>query len=165
MKDERTIEPNKIHLVKLQTIKGTIDTAVNAPNIQVQEHAFNFDVSIGIKAEDKVIGIIFKVDIQALGPNKTKLGLTASYTHELVFEIDNLDDFIDIQEQGQEPKVDRLMLGTLLGISYSTVRGIVFTRTQGTALTTALTGVVMPVVDPKNFIKKEEEPLQQEQNP
>jgi hypothetical protein len=152
MKEGRKIEPDKIHLVKIQTIKGNIETPVNTANITVEDYDFKFDVSIGVKAEDNVIGIMFEVDIQAIGLNRDKLNLKASYTHELVFEIENLDDFTDPQEDSPEPKVDSLMLGTLLGIAYSTVRGIVFTRTQGTALN----GVMMPVVDPKKFIKNED---------
>ena len=152
MKEGRVIDPAKIYLVSVQTIKGSIDTPRVTSGIAVEEYDFDFDVSIGVNDADNVIGIIFKVDINALGHDKKKLDLKASYTHEFVFEVENLDEFIEVIEGATEPKVDRLMLGTLLGIVYSTIRGIVYTRTQGTAFN----GVILPVVDPKRFIKNDE---------
>lgn len=153
MKEGRIIEPEKIHLVQIKTVKGLINTELDALDAHVSEYDFNFDVSVGVNANERIVGILFKVAITALGSQKEVLQLNASYTHELVFEVENLEDFTDPQENMPEPKVDKFMLGTLLGIAYSTIRGIVYTRTQGTALK----GVLLPVVDPKRFIKTEEE--------
>jgi hypothetical protein len=160
MKEGHIIQPDKIHLVRLQTLKGTINNEVSTGGAPVKEFDFNFDASIGVNANDKVIGVKFSVDIEALGPNKEKLSLAASYTHELLFVIDNLDEFTDPVEGAPEPKVDRLMLSTLVGIAYSTVRGIVYTRTQGTELK----GILLPVIDPKKLLKPEEPAQTPKQN-
>jgi hypothetical protein len=160
MKDGRTIDPDKIHLVRLQTIKGAINNEGDSPGAEVKEYGFKCDAAIAINAKDKVIGIKLEVVMDALGANKEKMGLTANYTHELVFVVDNLDDFTDLAEEGKEPKVERLMLGTLLGIAYSTVRGIIYTRTQGTPFAKAL----LPVADPKTFIKPTDAPKPETKN-
>ena len=152
MKEGRTIQPEKILLARLQTLKGAINNEISTADDPVKEYDFKFDASIGVKVEDKVIGVKLSVDIEALGREKQKLSLAASYTHEFIFIIDNLDEFTDMVENQPEPKVDRLMLATLVGIAYSTVRGIVYTRTQGTELK----GILMPVIDPKKLLKPEE---------
>ena len=61
----------------------------------------------------------------------------------MVFRVDNLDDFIEPQEKGN--LIDGGLGSTLISIIYSTVRGIIFTRTQGTSLGL----VIIPVIDPK----------------
>ena len=154
MKEGRIIEPDKIHLVRLQTLKGTISNEVATTDAPVKQYDFNFDASIGVNGKDRVIGVKLSVVIEGLGPDKQKLSVAASYTHELIFVIDNLDDFTDPVENAPEPRVDRIMLATLVGIAYSTVRGIVYTRTQGTELK----GILLPVIDPKKLLKSEELP-------
>jgi hypothetical protein len=158
MKADRIIAPDKIHLVRLKTIQGAINNEGPSPDIEVKGYAYKSDAKIAINIVEKVIGIRLDVLMEGLAANREKLGLTARYTHELVFVVDNLEDFTDPAVEGKEPTVDPLILGTLLGIAYSTVRGILYTRTQGTPFASAL----LPVVDPKTFIKSAETPQPQE---
>ena len=160
MKDGRIIEPEKIHLVRLQTVKGTLNSEAYGVNGPIKEYDYKFDASIGVNASEKIIGVKLLVDVKAMTPGQDTSELVASYTHESVFVIDNLDDFTDPVENQPEPKVDRLMLATLVGIAYSTVRGIVYTRTQGPDFK----GILLPVIDPKKLIKLEETPPAIEQN-
>ncbi|MBL0233813.1 MAG: hypothetical protein IPQ08_09120 [Chitinophagaceae bacterium] len=99
-----------------------------------------------------IIGVLLSVFIQAIDSNGTELDQRGSYTHELVFRIQNLEDFIKYTEpkEGEKvPEVDYLLVSTLVSISISTVRGIVFSRTQGTSLGS----VILPIVDPKKFLE------------
>jgi hypothetical protein len=153
MNKDRKIDPEKIHLVKLQTIKGTLDNEAYGEDASVKAFDYNFDASIGVNAQERIVGVKLLVEIKVARPGTNELALVASYTHELVFVIDNLYDFTDPIENQPEPKVDRLMLGTLVGVAYSTVRGIIFNRTQGTKLQ----GILLPVIDPKKLVKQEEQ--------
>lgn len=83
---------------------------------------------------------------------KTLKGNIDSATHEIVFKVENMDDFIDQAEKPEDTVMDYMLMATLVGIAYSTVRGIIFTRTQGTSLNT----VILPVVDPKKIIRPDE---------
>lgn len=152
MKDGRIIEPDKIHLVRLQTIKGTLNSEAYGGNGPVKDYDYKFDASIGVNAREKIVGVKLLIDVKATISGQDTSELVASYTHELVFIIDNLEDFADSVENQPEPKVDRLMLATLLGIAYSTVRGIIYTRTQGPDFK----GILLPVIDPKKLLKPEE---------
>jgi len=160
MKDGRKIEPEKIHLVKLQTLKGLLDNAAYGKDRPINDYDYFFDASIGVNATEKVVGVKLVVEVKAIKTAQEPSELVAAYTHELIFVIDNLDDFTDVLEGQPQPKVDRLMLGTLLGITYSTVRGIIYTRTQGENMK----GILLPVIDPKQLLKPEENPQALEQN-
>lgn len=153
MKEGRTIQPDMIHLVRLQTLKETINNEVGTRENPVKEFDLNFTVCLGVNAKDKVIGFEFSTDVQAFGPNGEKLNLAASFTHEIVFVIDNLDEFTDSVEGGTKPEVDWQMMQTLIGIAYSTLRGIVYVRTQGTPLK----GILLPVIDAKKLLSREDQ--------
>jgi hypothetical protein len=80
--------------------------------------------------------------------------IKASFTIQFDFEIENIEDFLiySTDTEGTEEKtvqVDANLGATLMGIAYSTARGIILTRTGGTALE----GIVLPVVDPMTLVK------------
>lgn len=150
MTKDRKIEPEKISIQALQTIKGSIESPANLSFATNGEHSFEFDLQYAVSPGEKNVGIIIEAIIKGIWPSQPSIQVKASFTHELVFKVENLDDFIDIVE-GSAPIVDKLMMGTLIGIAYSTIRGIIYTRTQGTALK----GAILPVVDPKKFISQQ----------
>jgi hypothetical protein len=59
------------------------------------------------------------------------LGVKVEYGIEFHFEVENLNDFAKEQQDGTF-QLDAAMGATLLGIAFSTARGIIFERTRGT---------------------------------
>lgn len=147
---DRKIEPVKIQILSIKTLKGNIHAGDGLDTAAVDRHKFDFELGVGFNAEEKIIGLELTVNIQAISKTAEPLDLTASYTHEFIFQIENFDDFINKEGEQQEIKIDRIMAGTLAGIAYSTVRGIILTRTQGTSLN----AVVLPVIDPKTLLSE-----------
>lgn len=147
MKADRIIEPEKIHMVSLKTLKGNINGSSTIEENMITGHTFDFTVGIGVDPDEKVVGLEMVINIRATGKGNEDLGVEGSYTHEVVFQVENLDDFLDLTED-EPPVIDRIMNATLTGIAFSTIRGIIFTRTQGTSLGT----VILPVVDPKKVM-------------
>lgn len=148
MKEGRIIEPEKIHIVNLQTQKGNIEGVAGNNKVNIKGHSYECIAGIGIDASKNLVGIELTIDIEAINESDEKLGISGSYTHEIVFRVENLNDFLEIHEDGSAPSIDFLMNATLTGIAFSTVRGIIFSRTQGTSLGT----VILPVVDPKKIV-------------
>ena len=146
MKEDRKIDPEKIEMVSLKTLQGNI-SGENIDPKSIKGYTYGFIVGTGIDPEQRIVGIELTVNIQAVGHGDKDLPVSGSYKHEAVFHVENLDDFIDIQEGEQLPILDALMNATLIGIAFSTVRGIIYSRTQGTLLNT----VILPVVDPKKL--------------
>lgn len=142
------IKPDLIHIITLNVYKALVNTSkeyldnpVNIENIQVkyaQDSAFNFNEN-GIRIRLEVI-------LDALNKDNEAIGLNAEYGVEFHFVVDNMNEFI--VEEGKTKKLKGILGGTLMGISYSTIRGIVFDRTQGTFFR----GVILPVIDPNELI-------------
>ncbi len=147
MNPDRIIEPAKIHVVSLKTLKGNIDASPGIDADMIKGHSYDFIVGTGVNTEEKIVALELTIDIKAMGKGNQVLPITGSYTHEIVFMVENLDDFMDITEN-EPPVMDGILNGTLTGIAFSTVRGIIFSRTQGTSLGT----VILPVIDPKKIM-------------
>lgn len=142
--------PELIHITSMNVYKASVSTSneyLNEPkkfeNIGVeyaQDTAFNFD--------DSAIRIRLEVKLDAVDEKNNSLGLSADYGIEFHFEVENFKDFVS--EEKDTNKVSGLLGSTLMGIAYSTARGIVFDRTQGTFFK----GIILPVIDPKGLVVK-----------
>lgn len=147
MNADRKIDANKIQILSIKTLKGNIDAQSDANTESIAEHSFNIELETGLNLEEKVVGLKLVVQIDALDKNDKPVNIRGSYTHEVIFRVENLNDFVDTNEAAGN-KIDGTLGSTLVSIAYSTVRGILFIRTQGTSL-----GVVtLPVVDPLKLI-------------
>lgn len=152
MNPEKKIEPEKIQIVNIRTIKGNIEAPTDVNMEVIAGHKFNFEAELGFNKAEKLVGIQLMVYIDAMDKGGSLLNITGSYTHEVVFRVDNIDDFVqlDTDEKAREIfQIDELMGSTLMSITYSTVRGIIYSRTQGTSLGM----VILPVIDPKKLLE------------
>ncbi len=72
----------------------------------------------------------------------TSLGVEAEFMIDYIYIVENLSDYI-LQHNG-DTLVHPILGATLLGISFSTTRGIVMERTKGTPFA----GFILPVINP-----------------
>ena len=149
MNKDRIIDPEKIHVVDIKTSKGSIDAATDVDTNAIAGHRFQFELGTGLTADEKVVGLNLQVNIEAVDIENNVLQIKGSYTHEIIFVIDNLEDFLELDEETEHKyRIDALLGSTIAGIAFSTVRGIIFTRTQGTSLG----AVILPVINPQKLI-------------
>ncbi|MDX2049196.1 MAG: hypothetical protein SFU87_20595 [Chitinophagaceae bacterium] len=146
MSSVRKIDADKIHILSIRTLKGNIDASSEANTDKIASHQFNFELATGLNPTEKVVGLQLLVNINAVDKDDKPLSIRGSYTHEMLFHVDNLDEFIETSESGNV--IDAGLGSTLISIIYSTVRGIICTRTQGTSLGL----VVLPVIDPRKLM-------------
>jgi hypothetical protein len=147
MKEERKIDADKIHILAIKTLKGNIECLAEDDTNKISGHLFSFKLDTGLATESRLVGMKLLVDIKAIDKQEKELTITGSYTHEMIFKIGNLDDFI-LKEEGKE-KLDAGLGSTLASIIYSTVRGIIYNRTQGTSIGV----VILPVVAPLKLME------------
>ncbi len=144
MIDNPVIDVSKITLVSIKTLKGSIEEAESYKD----EFSFEFATSTNVGRDLKHFRFIIDVNISMHQANKV-INKAAHYSIEFIFLIDNLEDFVDIDEKGTTANVHPDLGVTVAGIAYGTIRGIIYQRTQGTALD----GIILPVIDPSNLLK------------
>ena len=147
MEEQEKVIPDKIHLIRAKTIAGFLNHAEDIEDDEIKGFSSSFNFTTAYSIESKRIKNTLSIEIKAEKEENTFIELEAGYTVEFTFEIDNLEELSEKQEDGTV-KISIHLAATLAGICYSTLRGIVLTRTQGTPLN----GMIMPVINPYTLL-------------
>jgi len=111
-----------------------------------ENYSIQFGHENAVDFEAKAIRIRLETILDGMNDKDEKLGVHAEYGIEFHFHVDNLEDFVEENENGKQ--VDSVLGTTILSIAFSTSRGIIIERTQGTYLE----GIILPVIDPKELL-------------
>jgi len=142
------IVPEKILLQNIRVINGNIDTD---PDFDIKEaNGFEtyFEVNTGINEKDHVVRLVIAVKFTGMNKSGEPLKANAKYEVDFLFKIENFKDFIVKEKESDEIRLHSILGTTLAAISYSTLRGIVLTRLQGTILD----GIILPVINPADLL-------------
>lgn len=152
MKKEKRVDPDKIQVLNIRTVKGNISGTADVSENMIGGHHFNFELGTGVDLKEKIVGLQLTVDITVQDKEGAVLDLKGSYTHEIIFSIENLEEFVTEESyselENKQFTIDGMLGSVLVSIAYSTIRGIIFIRTQGTSLGS----VILPIVDPKKLM-------------
>lgn len=144
------IIPEKITILQVKLYRTNLD--LTDFFLSNPAHVENFRVNFGhdteFDFESKSIRIRLEIMLEGLDEKEELIGIKAEYGIEFVFHVENLEEFIS--ETDSMKAVDSILGITLLSMAYSTSRGIVLQRTQGTYFD----GIILPVVDPKELLQK-----------
>jgi len=151
-KENIKIIPEKIQIFGLRVLSGQIncppDIALQNPQIEGCLTDINAEFKVNRKAKN--ILYIINVKLNAVGPERKPLPIEAQFSIEIRFHVENFDDYV-ITSTDKNIVIKGVLAVSLAGIAYSTARGVIATRTEGTILK----GVLIPVVDPKSIISKQ----------
>lgn len=140
-KKQSAIIAEKIHLIKLDVVKQKIDGIAFK---QEKEHKLNVGhkFMFNLDAERVKIELAFSFEDN----DKNKL---IFFQIDFHFQVEHLSDFYQMKEKAQ-PVFYASILATLLGISLSTARGIIFEKLQNAGIK----NVIIPVVSPHKMLAK-----------
>ena len=141
-----------IDLVTLDDIVVTNATIHNPNNIKLakSEYSINFWFTPGVNVAEKKIRLILTCEIKSTSPSDEHAVITGTFDLAYYFKIDNLEELIKkIKENNDEVIIDNAVSISLANIAYSTSRGIIFTRCQGTALGK----VIIPILPNDKIVK------------
>ncbi|KAB1068270.1 hypothetical protein F6U93_07200 [Tamlana haliotis] len=141
MNKEVKIEPEKIHLFHVNIVESAIKDVT-------QKEDNNFTINIAqttmhnLKDERVKIGLF--VD---LIDDNVSSDAKAHFVFDFHFKIDELSSYYELKEDNS-PIFAGTLIATLLGISFSTARGIIFERLSNTNMQ----GMILPVVSPQKML-------------
>ncbi|EAY23884.1 hypothetical protein [Microscilla marina] len=150
--ERAAIQPDKIQVSRVTVFKSNIEASTSFLNGRATpvSHKFSFSQETGLDLEQSLIGIRLYVLLDGQDENDELLELKGRFGIEFEFEVENLRDFVEVKNSG-EIILDAVFAATIMGIAYSTARGIVFQKTEGTILS----GVILPILDPASLLKKD----------
>jgi len=121
------------------------------PNCPPPTDSFSYSQNSAFNFDQKNIRIRLEILLDGIDEQETLIGVQGDFGLDFHFHIENIEEFIE-ESEGNKKISDNLGT-TLISIAYSTARGIVLERTQGTFLN----GTILPVIDPKELLKNAKE--------
>ena len=151
IKKQNKLEKNKI-MYGLKSIRVN-SFSIETPKQKVNENEpvlydFNVIPEIKYNLAENLILVALQGTVKIKQTSEKVLEINVAF----IFAAKDLNSFILQNEKGIwdfKDKKDEGLIITLLSISLSTLRGIIYEKTRGTIMDS----VVMPVMDPSTFIK------------
>jgi hypothetical protein len=145
-KTKSIIEPEKIHLRTIENVLVSIDDLEERLN---KKDAVSISLAhlSGCNIDDKryLLGLMAIFEM-TLGPEKIEKKCVFRYNFH--FEVENLEMMYEMNESGI-PVFKKLFVATLAGISYSTLRGIVYEKTSNSNWGS----LILPVINPSKLLE------------
>lgn len=147
-------DPQNIDILDVRTVSfsatnpGEPLTVIDAED--VKQYRYRFGYRRGINEDEKLVRIILYVYILGLLPGKKKYRKIGHITTESFFYLEDFDDWVEyiVSETGEEFGIfDEFMNDTLVGLAYSTTRGILLRLGNNSILEDC----ILPVVDPSRL--------------
>ncbi|PSR11778.1 MAG: hypothetical protein C7N36_14795 [Bacteroidetes bacterium] len=144
-KKQPQVIPEQIHLTSINIIKAHLETSDAFLENPVKAYGFQFGLAhkMAHNMTDNRSRCRLYFTLKAHDESENPIGIDLEYGIEFHFVVENLSDFI-LPKENDSFQMDAAIAATLLGMAYSTARGIVYERTRGTFLD----GVLLPVIDP-----------------
>ncbi|WP_291402981.1 hypothetical protein [Daejeonella sp.] len=140
-------DPSQIRLKEFKLLKEQIEIPQDFDSIQVEGFHLDNGLQLGFNLEEHLVKADFKVKINTKGQGHNQDESYANFHLIFIFRIDNLEDFA-------KPNKNNLielhpdLANALASITYSTSRGVLLTKLQGTALG----NFILPVINPNDLI-------------
>ena len=141
------VDPNQIHLRNIVLLGSSLEADDNF--LKSPSKPPSCEVKLGHSSDGNPNSNRFNIrlEIQLAGQDQQgqALGIKTRFLIHFEFEVDNLSDFILHRDEAHTTiGIEATLMLTLFNISYSTARGMVLSRTQGTFFD----GVILPIIDP-----------------
>jgi hypothetical protein len=143
--DDFDIEHLKIFDIAINNAAIENNTALTV--LEKDNYRFDIDYNFlpGINLPQKRIRIIFTCDIKTFTNSGEAVDIKGRFEIAYFFEIENLDKLATV---GDEIEMNLDLITSLADIAYSTSRGIIYTRCQGTILQK----LILPVMSTKKLV-------------
>lgn len=162
MKDEKNavFDPSKAAITKIQIIKANSNSAVDDID-RVRSYSTGIKYDLGFNMNKGLIRSEIEIKIQTVSKVDDFEEALSDFYISFLFKIDNLKELV-IVEKLKDGKlkylVDSDLSISIASMTYSTARGILFTRLQGTVFK----DFILPVVSSDELIKKDKRIRSQE---
>jgi hypothetical protein len=143
------LQPEKIEILDFKIILEQVNCPIDFEIEKVVGHSFNVDFELGFNLDDKLIKADFSVNIETKSKETVIKEANGVFRFLYVFYIDNIEELTTL-ENDQTITLHQSLGNALASITYSTSRGVLMARLQGTAFS----DFILPIINPNNLVEK-----------
>ena len=150
--EKKLIQPEKILIREFRLIKGQIDSPYEFRVSNIESFDFKVEFQAGFNTDENLIRADFTIQLSTISKEKITEA-TGSYHFVFIYALENLKEHTALNADGT---VDwnPYLANAIASVTYSTSRGILLSRFQGTVME----DFILPVVDPNTLLNN---PVQQ----
>jgi hypothetical protein len=139
-----------ISLDSINILNATIENNAGLSTIELSgyETKFQYQLTPTVSIASKKIRIVADYDIRIAKGESQVVDVKSEYKISFTYSIERLPEFA-VAGEDNLVTIDEEMLSSLLNITYSTSRGMLYTRYLGTALE----GIILPVISTADLLK------------
>lgn len=147
MSDNQLFDPEKLSIIEFKFIKEQVETPEDFIIDKVDGHKLENTLQLAFNLEEKLVKADFTVEMKTESNGENSKEATGNFHLVFVYRVENLEELA-------KPDKNNLLdlypaLGNALSsITYSTSRGILLSRLQGTALQ----NFVLPIINPNKLL-------------
>ncbi len=148
MSDNAVFKPDKISLTSFKLLQGQVDNPEEFDSHEVTGfHLYN-SLRISFNLEDKLVKADFNIEIKTESQGKNDPEAKGSFHLAYTFHVDNLEELAQPDKDNLIIDLHPALSSALSSITYSTSRGILLTRLQGTAFKASFYPSPTPILCP-----------------
>lgn len=136
------LEADKIHLQRVDIVSAFIDNPLEVLTMEVEGFNFSLGFNLGFDVDEKMVKAELEVNLST-ELEDSEYQATGKFKLVFLYSLDNFDDLIHFDGTGVEVS-DELAIA-VASISYSTTRGVLLTRFQGTIFREFILPVISPL--------------------
>jgi hypothetical protein len=145
MSEKKLIDPEKILIREFKLIKGNINCPDTFDVQSIESFNYNATLNTGANLDEKFIRADFLVNVSTISKEKTEEA-TGFYHFVFTYHYEDLLDHTSLKDNKVE--WNPYLANAIASITYSTSRGILISRFQGTVMR----DFILPVIDPNTLI-------------
>jgi hypothetical protein len=147
MSADSLFSAEKLRLIEYKIIKGQVDTPEDFDVEKVSQYHLENSLQLSFNLDKKLIKSDFSVVIKTGSKDGNKQEASSEFHFVYIFKVDNLDE-LAVPDKNGPIMLDSFLGNALSSITYSTSRGVLLTRLQGTAFN----GFILPVINPNKLL-------------
>ena len=128
-------------------IKGQVNTPENFDINKVVGYHLDNSLQLSFNLDDKLAKADFTVNVKTDSKGENESEATGNFHLIFIYRIENLEE-LTILKKNKRLNLNPGLAKALSSVTYSTSRGILITRLQGTALQ----NFVLPIINPNKLL-------------
>lgn len=147
MLDNNLFDPEKISIEDFKLVKGQVDTPEDFDLTKVEGYELDNSLQFGFNLADKLVKTDFTIEIKTESKGENTSEAIGNFHLIYIFYIENLG-VLAKPDKNSLIELHPALGNALSSITYSTSRGILLSRLQGTALQ----NFTLPVINPNKLL-------------
>jgi hypothetical protein len=151
MLDSMPFDPEKLSMIDFRMLAGQINAPDDFDNASVNDFNIENSLEFRLNSEKKLFRTDFTIEITTHITDANPIPAIGKFQFAYVFDYVDYDSIFD-KSNPDQAQIEEALLSSISAVSYSTSRGVLLTRIQGTALQ----GFILPIIDAAKLLPKKE---------